>query len=88
MIITSYLHVGVRYRNNNRIACELAPISIVTLWIKVDVVNRCWKQWWNTAQGPCSTTVHHIHLHQQCNDTNWSYFTRYSIILPVMHTDV
>jgi hypothetical protein len=45
MILTSYLYVGVRYRGNNRISSEVARISIVTLWIKVDVVNCCWKQW-------------------------------------------
>jgi hypothetical protein len=44
MILTSYLYVGVHYRNNNRISCEVAPIFIVTQWIKVVVVNRCWKQ--------------------------------------------
>jgi hypothetical protein len=45
MILTSCLYVGVLYRKNNGISREVAPISIVTLWIKVDVVNRCWKQW-------------------------------------------
>jgi hypothetical protein len=45
MILTSYLYVGVHYRKNNGISSEVAPISIVTLWINVDVVNRCWKQW-------------------------------------------
>jgi hypothetical protein len=34
MILTSYLYVSVRYReNNNGISSEVAPISIVTLWI-------------------------------------------------------
>jgi hypothetical protein len=32
--------------------------------------------------------VNHIHLYPQCNNTNWSYITRYSIILPTMHTDI
>jgi hypothetical protein len=45
MILTSYLYVGVHYRGNNCISSEVDPISIVTLWIKVVVVNRCWKQW-------------------------------------------
>jgi hypothetical protein len=33
MILTSYLYVGVHYRKNNGISSEVAPISIVTLWI-------------------------------------------------------
>jgi hypothetical protein len=41
MIIKSYLYVGVRYRKNNGISCEVAPVSIVTLWTKVDMFNRC-----------------------------------------------
>jgi hypothetical protein len=45
MILTSYLHVGVHYRKNDEISSEVAPISIAALWIKVGVVNRCWKQW-------------------------------------------
>jgi hypothetical protein len=44
MILTSYLYVSVHYRKNNGISSEVAPIGIVTLWIKLDVVNRCWKQ--------------------------------------------
>jgi hypothetical protein len=33
MILTSYLNVGVHYRNNNGISSEVAAISIVTLRI-------------------------------------------------------
>jgi hypothetical protein len=33
MILTSYLYVGMHYRKNNGISSEVAPISIVTLWI-------------------------------------------------------
>jgi hypothetical protein len=43
-ILTRYLYVGVHYRKNNGISSEVAPISIFTLWIKVDVVNCCRKQ--------------------------------------------
>jgi hypothetical protein len=44
IILTNYLHVGVHYRKNNGISSEVASISIVTLWIKVDVVNHCFHQ--------------------------------------------
>jgi hypothetical protein len=44
MILTSSLYVGVRYRKNNGISSELAPVSIVTLCKQVVVVNRGWKQ--------------------------------------------
>jgi hypothetical protein len=44
MILTSYLYVSVHYRRNNGISSEVAPISIVTLWIKLDVVNHCFQQ--------------------------------------------
>jgi hypothetical protein len=40
MIFTSYLYVGVHYMKNNRISREIAPISIVTLWIKIRVEAR------------------------------------------------
>jgi hypothetical protein len=56
MIFTSYLYVGMHYRMNNGISSEVASISIVTLRIKVDVVNRCWKQWTVVEHGP---TFHH-----------------------------
>jgi hypothetical protein len=56
MIGTSYLYVGMHYRRNKGISSEVAPISIVTLRIKVDVVNRCWKQWTVVGHGP---TFHH-----------------------------
>jgi hypothetical protein len=45
MILTSCLYVGVHYKKNNGVSSKLAPASIVTLRIKVDVVNRCWEQW-------------------------------------------
>jgi hypothetical protein len=53
MILTSYLYVGVHYMRNNGILSKVAAISIVTLWIKVDVVNPQ-----GAHLGPCSTTVH------------------------------
>jgi hypothetical protein len=56
MILKSYLYVGVHYRRSNGISCEVAPISIVTLWINVDVVNRCWKQWTVAEHGPMCTS--------------------------------
>jgi hypothetical protein len=55
MILTSCLYVGVHYKKNNGISSEVAAISIVTLWINVDVVNRCWKQRLTT-----STFIRHI----------------------------
>jgi hypothetical protein len=55
VMVTSYLCVGVHYRKNNGISCEVATVSIVTLWIKLDMVNRCWKQWTVVEQGPRST---------------------------------
>jgi hypothetical protein len=33
MILTSCLYVGVHYRKNNGISSEVAPVSIVTVWI-------------------------------------------------------
>jgi hypothetical protein len=45
MILPSYVYVGVQYKRNNGLSSEVDPISIDTLWIKVVVVNRCWKQW-------------------------------------------
>jgi hypothetical protein len=33
MILTSYLYVGVRCSKNNGISIEVAPVSIVTLWV-------------------------------------------------------
>jgi hypothetical protein len=45
IILTSYLYVGEHYRRNNGISRDVVPISIVTLWVKVGMVNRCWKQW-------------------------------------------
>jgi hypothetical protein len=33
MILTSNLYVGVHYRKSNGMSSEVAPISIVTLWI-------------------------------------------------------
>jgi hypothetical protein len=45
MILTSYLYVGVHYRKNNGISSKIVPVGIVTLWIKVGMANRCWKQW-------------------------------------------
>jgi hypothetical protein len=44
MILTSYLYVSVHYRRHNGISSEIAPISIVTLWIKLDVINHCFQQ--------------------------------------------
>jgi hypothetical protein len=52
MILTSCLYVGVHYKRNDGISSELAPISIVTLWIQVDIVNRCWKQLTVVEHGP------------------------------------
>jgi hypothetical protein len=47
---------------------------------------------WNTAVFHNSpllpAAVNHIHCYLQCKDTNRSYFTRYSIIPHVMHTDI
>jgi hypothetical protein len=63
MILTSYLYVGVHYRRNNGISSEVAPISIVTLWIQVGVVNRCWKQWTVVEHGP-SCIVHLVYEKQ------------------------
>jgi hypothetical protein len=31
MILTSYLYVGVHYKENNGVSSKLAPVSIVTL---------------------------------------------------------
>jgi hypothetical protein len=33
MILTSCLYVGVHYRKNNGMSSEVAPVSIVTVWI-------------------------------------------------------
>jgi hypothetical protein len=69
MILTSYLYVGVHYRKNTGISCEEAPISIVTLWIKVGVVNSCWKQWTVVEYGPLGVVssdvvrAHHVTIH-------------------------
>jgi hypothetical protein len=51
MILTSYLYVGVHYMKNNGISCEVAATSIVILWIQVDVVKRCWKEWTASSRG-------------------------------------
>jgi hypothetical protein len=59
--------VLVRYRKNNGISSEVARITIVTLWIKVDQVNSCWKQWtvvehdprWGSVQQLVITTFIH-----------------------------
>jgi hypothetical protein len=50
MVLTSYLqvYVGVHCKENNGILSEIAPFSIVTLRIKVDMVN------------PFSATVRYI----------------------------
>jgi hypothetical protein len=44
IILTSYLYVGVHYRKSNGISSKIAPVSIVTLWIQVGMVNHWWKQ--------------------------------------------
>jgi hypothetical protein len=87
MILTSQLYVGVHYRKNHEISRKLSPFSIFTLWIQVVMTNCCWKQWAIVEHGPrCPVAVNHFHLYPWYNNTNWSYFTRYSI-LPIMHTD-
>jgi hypothetical protein len=66
MILTRYLYVGVRYRRDNGISREVAPFSVVARWIKVVVVNRCWKQWTVVDHGRQSTpwaVFHNSPLH-------------------------
>jgi hypothetical protein len=50
MSLTSYLYVGVHYKNNNGVSTKLAPVRIVTLWIQVVMANCCWSSGllWNT----------------------------------------
>jgi hypothetical protein len=63
MILTSYLYVGVHYRKNSGVSSKLA--TVVTLWIQVDVTNRCWKQWTVLEQqSTAPAAVNHIHLYQ------------------------
>jgi hypothetical protein len=61
MIFTSYLYVDVHYRKNNGISSKTAPVSTVTLWIKVGMANRCWKQWTVVEHGrvPQQSTAFH-----------------------------
>jgi hypothetical protein len=72
MILTSYFDVGVHYKKNNGVSSKLAPVSIVTLWIQV-VMTDCFQQ-----QSVITTCIHSVEM----------LFTRNSIILVVMHTDM
>jgi hypothetical protein len=46
------LLVGVHYRNNNGVSSEVAPINNLSLWMLVDIVNYCWKQWIVVEENP------------------------------------
>jgi hypothetical protein len=41
MILTSYVYVGVHCKKNNGVSSTLAPVSTVTLWIRVVMTNCC-----------------------------------------------
>jgi hypothetical protein len=56
MILTSYLYVGVRYKKNNGISSEVAPVNIVTLWLRVVMTNCCRKQWTVVEHDPRCTS--------------------------------
>jgi hypothetical protein len=79
-ILTSYLSV---YITERIMEYRVKQLRSVILYCECNCI-------WLTVAGNSGlfpATVNHIHLHPQCKITNWSHYTRYSIILSVMYTD-